>query len=120
LFHSDDKACGEDEEKLAHAYNIRNECLTTDKPKSEIKRRDEYLFGIQVGPGGQNYCCKKDRKAFDKCHWIGSGDCVKNQCAREEVTLATSPYGDVSDTCRCKAPLSPYLLMGILDLYLSQ
>ena len=100
---SDNKACGEDEEKLAHAYNIRNECLASDKPKSEIKRRDS-IFGVQVGSGGQNYCCKKGRKAFDTCHWIGSGDCVKNQCARDEVTLATSPYGDVSNTCRCESP----------------
>ena len=51
--------------------------------------------------------------------WIGSGDGVQNQCARDEVTLATSPYGDVSDTCRCKSSSIPTIFIDLCEAYRS-
>ncbi|EUC49054.1 glycoside hydrolase family 18 protein [Bipolaris oryzae ATCC 44560] len=96
----DNKKCKADEESVAHAFSINdnNECLVELPP---LKRRGDELFSLQsrASSGGQNYCCKKTKKAFDKCSWVGSGDCAKNTCERNQITLATDPYGDSDTNC---------------------
>ncbi|KAH8689785.1 hypothetical protein GQ44DRAFT_744815 [Phaeosphaeriaceae sp. PMI808] len=96
----DNTKCAADEESVAHAFSINNnnECVEELPP---LKRRDGEIFSLQsrASTGGQNYCCKKSKKAFNKCSWVGSGDCAKNTCDRDEVTLATDSYGDSTDSC---------------------
>lgn len=66
---SDNKKCAADEVSVAHAYSINNnnECVEELPP---LKRRGDELFSLQsrANSGGQNYCCKKIKKAFGKCH----------------------------------------------------
>jgi hypothetical protein len=66
------------------------------------------------------YTLKLSVYPLDKCEWAGSGDCVKNTCARGEVTLATDWYGDSDTACNCKYSLSFYAIitMTLSDLRL--
>ncbi|KAF2130126.1 glycoside hydrolase family 18 protein, partial [Dothidotthia symphoricarpi CBS 119687] len=77
----DNKACQSDEDSVAHAFNINDDLVS------------------RASDVGQNYCCKKSKKAFDTCNWIGKGDCAQNTCDRGEVTLTTDYYGDSDISC---------------------
>ncbi|KAG8165716.1 hypothetical protein KVR01_004268 [Diaporthe batatas] len=90
-------SCKGDDAKVAHAYDKDGKCLyDTGLKRGEghdlDKRYERYL-------GGNTYCCKKDRIAFNRCNWVGKGDCADNTCDRTEVTLLTNPYGDSSTSC---------------------
>ena len=70
-----------------------------------LKRRDGFKNLVSRADNvGQNYCCPKEKKAFDHCNWVGTGDCAQNTCARGEVTLTTDDYGDSDSSCNCEYP----------------
>lgn len=61
---SDNKRCAADKESVAHAFSINNNACVVELPP--LKRRGDELFSLQsrASSGGQNYCCKKTKKAF--------------------------------------------------------
>jgi hypothetical protein len=116
---SDNKPCQSDEVSIAHAFDINGECQEELPP---LKRRDGVQSGLVpwASNDGQNYCCKKSKKAFDRCNWIGKGDCAQNTCDRGEVTLATNDYGDSDVACNCAYKFwqfpSHYLKIAMISL----
>nr|KAI0406599.1 hypothetical protein F4802DRAFT_556676 [Xylaria palmicola] len=72
--------CDDDEQRIAYSWD-RNGWGTVFKH-------------------GNEYCCPKSKPApLKDCHWVGKGDCADNTCAKNEITLDSSVYGDSYTGC---------------------